>query len=134
MSDTTNNNGDDIEETHDVQIIKTKPNMLKYIIQSAFGLLVLTFSIVQIMMRPDEPNQIWVGLICTIAGIFFPHPTPSGYDNTTTTTDTPPPTDIPMTTTVITTPRVRARSVQQRETGSFKKDSKKDKEILMVTI
>ena len=116
----------------DVRIIKTKPNMLKFIIQSAFGLIVLVFSAVQIMMRPDEANQIWVGLICTVAGIFFPHPTPTGNGDGSQSSSSPH-NDIPMTTTVITTPRVRARSIQRSETGSLRQDAK-NKEILMVTI
>jgi len=91
----------------DVRIIKTKPNMLKFIIQSAFGLIVLIFSAVQIMMRPDEPNQIWVGLICTVAGIFFPHPTPTGGNSEGGPGEPSSSShDMPMnTTTVITTPR-----------------------------
>jgi len=56
----------------------TKPSMVKFIVQSIFGLIVLTFAALQISMNQGEPNQIWVGLICAIAGIFFPHPTPYG--------------------------------------------------------
>ena len=56
----------------------TKPSMVKFIVQSIFGLIVLTFAALQISLNQGEPNQIWVGLICAIAGIFFPHPTPYG--------------------------------------------------------
>ena len=67
------------EESKIVNTVK-KPNVLKYIIQSSFGMLVLIFAAVQIMLRPEHDNSLWVGLICTIVGVFLPHPTPGDGD------------------------------------------------------
>jgi hypothetical protein len=53
-----------------------KKDILKYIVQSVFGLIILIFSAVQISIYPDEANQVWIGLICAVIGIFFPHPSP----------------------------------------------------------
>lgn len=64
-----------------VQEVVRKPNVIKYMIQSVFGLAVLIFAAVQIVIYPDRPNQLWVGMICTIVGIFLPHPTPDNNND-----------------------------------------------------
>ena len=54
-----------------------KGNTIKFLTQALFAVLVFILSCVMITKHPDEPNQIWIGLICTVTGIFFPHPNPN---------------------------------------------------------
>lgn len=58
----------------------TSNNRLKFLIQSLIAVIIILFSVTQITIHPDRDNSIWVGLICTILGLFFPHPTPMMAD------------------------------------------------------
>jgi hypothetical protein len=77
-----------------IQRIVKKPSLVKYIIQSMFGVIVLLLCSIKVIIHPDQSNEVWIGLICAIVGIFLPHPTPAegthksqhdGDDTTTTT-------------------------------------------------
>ena len=82
----------DRQESRFQKIVK-KPSLVKYIIQSSFGMVVLLLCATQLLLNPDASNEIWVGMICAIVGIFLPHPTPEDTrqeppDDTTATTTT----------------------------------------------
>ena len=47
---------------------------IKYFIQCGFGLLVIGFSILQIVTHDDDRN-VWVSLLSGTLGLFLPHPT-----------------------------------------------------------
>lgn len=66
------------------KIVKTvrKANTVRYLTQAVFGMVVLIFSAVQVSINKGQDNSIWIGLICTIIGVFFPHPTPYTEDIT----------------------------------------------------
>lgn len=51
-------------------------NLIKYLAQCLFGLILMLVSVGMIASRSSESNEVWIGLVCTIAGIFLPHPTP----------------------------------------------------------
>jgi hypothetical protein len=60
------------------------PKRLKFIVQSIIAVIIISFSVTQIMLNTtrestcDSPdNTVWIGLICTILGLFFPQPTPT---------------------------------------------------------
>ena len=90
------------------QIVK-KPSLVKYMIQSAFGMTVLLISAMQVTMNPHESNEMWIGLICAIVGIFLPNPTPEGIGQP----EGSGPLDIPATTTttiherITSTPKIK---------------------------
>ena len=58
-----------------VSIEDKRHNLIKYITQCVFSLLLFIFSAIQILRHPDGNNEVWVSLISGIAGIFLPHPT-----------------------------------------------------------
>lgn len=64
------------EESKIVQTLHTTPDRTKFLVQSVIGIIVILFSATQIALFPDRSNNIWIGLICTILGLFFPHPSP----------------------------------------------------------
>lgn len=60
------------------------PKRLKFIVQAIIAVIIISFSVTQIMINTtkesscDSPdNTVWIGLICTILGLFFPQPTPN---------------------------------------------------------
>lgn len=63
------------EESKIVQTIYSRPERTKFLVQAIIGIITILFSAVQITIHPDQPNNIWVGLICTVLGLFFPNPT-----------------------------------------------------------
>ena len=63
------------EESKIVQTIYQRPERTKFLVQAIIGIITILFSAVQITVHPDQPNNIWVGLICTVLGLFFPNPT-----------------------------------------------------------
>ena len=78
-TDTNNNNNNDREESKIITAYqRTTP--LKFLVQSLIAVIIIVFSVTQITVNPDHDNNIWVGLICTILGLFFPHPTPQVAD------------------------------------------------------
>lgn len=78
-TDNNNNNNNDREESKIITAYqRTTP--LKFLVQSLIAVIIVVFSVTQITVNPDHDNNIWVGLICTILGLFFPHPTPQVAD------------------------------------------------------
>ena len=76
-----NNNNNDREESKIITAYqRTTPGRLKFMVQSLIAVIIIVFSVTQITVNPDHDNNIWVGLICTILGLFFPHPTPQVAD------------------------------------------------------
>lgn len=47
---------------------------IKYFIQCGFGLIVIGFSILQIVNQ-DVDRNVWVSLLSGTLGLFLPHPT-----------------------------------------------------------
>ena len=80
MDDTTTTTNNDREESKIITSYQTNPSRLKFLVQSLIAVIIIVFSVTQIMVNPDHDNNIWVGLICTILGLFFPHPTPQVID------------------------------------------------------
>ena len=49
-------------------------NEIKYFIQCGFGLMVISFSMYQII-RNDTDKNVWIGMLSTTFGLFLPAPT-----------------------------------------------------------
>jgi hypothetical protein len=100
----------DRQESRIHKIIK-KPSLVRYLIQSLFGITVLILCAIQITIHPNQANELWVGLICAIVGIFLPHPSPEKTNSSTDSGDT-------TTTTIherVRSPVIRPRKIHLRE-------------------
>jgi len=52
---------------------KTSPEMIKYLVQVLFGLLIVAFSMLQIANNTGQP-EIYFSMLTGTVGYFFPHP------------------------------------------------------------
>ena len=66
----------DIEDQKPVHICcsDTPFFFVKYVMLVVICLLILSFSIVQIVLHPNDSNVVYYTLISTILGLFIPHP------------------------------------------------------------
>lgn len=53
---------------------ETHPAFVKFIVQVIVGLLVIGFCMLMIAQNPDAGNQIYIGFMSWVVGVFFPHP------------------------------------------------------------
>lgn len=59
----------------DICCSKTDRRALKFLVQVIFGLSIVIFSMVMIVVRVDQDNAVFYSMLSGTVGLFLPHPT-----------------------------------------------------------